>query len=437
MGEAKDSRIGIWMTGALVVGTMIGSGIFLLPVSLAPLGANAMVGWILSSAGAIAIAFALARLSTLGGEGIQANIERQLGRHVAFLVAWSFWVSNWAAGAAVAIAGASALSWISPAFAGPGFVIPVAVGSVVVFTAVNALGVRASGATSIVTVAIRLLPLVGVILILALRGIGSARYEPLAPAALTFGNLATATALTFFALTGFENATTPVDKVRDPVRTIPRAILGGTFFVAILYLLASTGVQLLLPARIVAVSPAPFADVIAAQWGGGAASFVAFTIAIAAFGCLNALILAAGELGYAMALRRDLPAAMARTWRGNTPVIAQIAGSVLAVLLILANSSRASASLFTFVILLSTAAVLVVYLAGALAAWRLSASLPARAAIVVALLFILFAFYGTGAEASLWGLVLLAIGLAVRAIMHRLPSPDVGAAPVAMAAPLE
>ena len=434
MGGPADGRIGIWMTSALVVGTMIGAGIFMLPVSLAPLGANAVIGWILSSVGALAIAFSLGRLSRLGGDGIQANIERQLGRGAAFLVAWSFWVSNWVAQAAVAIAGASALSWINPAFAGPGFVIPVAIGSVVFFAAVNAFGVRASGVASIVTVAVRLLPLAGVILIFALRSVGSAPYEPLAPMALTFGNIATAAALTFFALTGFENATTPVDKVRDPARTIPRAIFGGTLFVAIVYLLASTGVQLILPAETVARSPAPFADALAAIWGGGVASLAALAIAIGAFGCLNALILGTGELGYALGLRRDLPAAMAWTWRGNTPVGAQIVGSVLSVLLILANSSRASASLFTFIILLSTAAVLIVYLAGALSAWRLSSSPAARAVTLVALLFILFAFYGTGAEAGLWSLVLLAIGLAVRAIMHWLSAPGI-AASEALAAP--
>jgi APA family basic amino acid/polyamine antiporter len=389
-------------------------------VLLAPLGANAVIGWVLSSAGALCIAFALGRLSRLGGDGIQANIERQLGPVAAFVVAWAFWVSNWSAQAAVAIAGASALSWINPALAGPGVVVPVAVGTVILFTAVNAFGVRASGVASLVTVAIRLLPLAGMILLFVLCGFGPARFEPLAPTAWTFENIAAATALTFFALTGFENATTPVGKVRDPARTIPRAIFGGTLFVAILYLLASTAVQLLLPARVVADSPAPFADALAAAWGGGVASFAALTIAIAAFGCLNSLILGTGELGYAMGLRRDLPAAMAWTWRGNTPVGAQIAGSSLSILLILASSSRAGASLYSFIILLSTVAVLVLYLAGALAAWRLSASAPARAVILVALLFIAFAFYGSGAEACAWGLVLLVIGLAVRTIMHLL-----------------
>jgi APA family basic amino acid/polyamine antiporter len=346
-----------------------------------------------------------------------------MGRTVAFLVAWSFWISNLAAQAALAIAGASALSSLFPDLAGPRFVIPAAIGSVALFAAVNAFGVRASGVALIVTVAIRLLPLAGVILIFALRGAGRVAYQPLAPMPLTPGSIATATALTFFALTGFENATTPVDKVRDPARTIPRAIMGGTLFVAVVYLVASTGVQMILPSAKVAVSPAPFADTIGAQWGGAAASLAALAVAIGAFGCLNALILASGELAYALGLRGDLPAITVRTWRG-APVGAQVVGSAVSVLLILANGSAATASLFTFVILLSTAAVLIVYLAGALSAWRTSPSPMARATIIGALLFILFAFYGTGAKADLWSMVLLAIGLAVRAIMRRIGAPS-------------
>ena len=174
---------------------------------------------------------------------------------------------------------------------------------------------------------------------------------------------------------------------------------------------------------------------IASQWGRSAASLAALAIAIAAFGCLNALILGSGELAYALGLRGDLPAAMAWTWRGNTPVGAQMVGSALSVLLILSNAGRASASLFTFIILLSTAAVLVVYLAGALSAWRMTSSAPARAVIVVALLFILFAAYGTGAEPDLWSLALLATGLSVRAIVRRLKSG--GPALEAPAGPLE
>jgi APA family basic amino acid/polyamine antiporter len=420
MASTIDRRIGIWMTSGLVVGTMIGGGIFMLPVALAPLGANAIAGWVLSGIGALCIALSFARLSRLGGRGIQANIEEALGRHPAFLVTWSFWVSNWVSQAAVATAGAAALSWVNPAFAGPGFVVAAAIGSIILLTAVNALGVRAAGGLSLVTVAIKLLPLAAVILILLIRGTGPLPYEPLAAAPLSIGTVATAVALTFYALTGFESATAPVDKVRDPSRTIPIAIFGGTLFVALAYLFASTSVQLLLPVDLVAVSPAPFAEVIAAEWGDGIASLAAIAIAVAAFGCLNGLILATGELGYSMALRRDLPVFMTRTQGEHTPVWAQVVGSALTILLILANSSRATSSLFTFIILLSTASVLVVYLAGALSAWRLGSSAGARVAIIGALLFILFAFYGAGAEANLWCLVLLLAGLVIRAAMHQI-----------------
>src|SRR5690349_9389930 len=126
--DDKKQTMGIWMTSALVVGTIIGAGIFMLPVSLAPLGANALIGWLVSGLGVMCIVFALAQLSRLGGDGIQANIEREFGPTVAFLVAWSFWFSNWVAAASVAIGGASALSFIG--LASPSTVVPLAIACV-------------------------------------------------------------------------------------------------------------------------------------------------------------------------------------------------------------------------------------------------------------------------------------------------------------------
>ena len=109
------------------------------------------------------------------------------------------------------------------------------------------------------------------------------------PDTADFANIAAATALTFFAFTGFENATAPVGKVRNASRIIPLALLGGTAFVVVLYLVAGTGIQAFLPASVVALSPAPFADVLAAHWGHGAGVVAAFGIAVAAIGCLNGL----------------------------------------------------------------------------------------------------------------------------------------------------
>jgi APA family basic amino acid/polyamine antiporter len=328
------------------------------------------------------------------------------------------------------------LSFLGRQFGGADIVIPVAIACVVVLTAVNSLGVRASGGLSIVTVAIKVLPLLAVIWLFLERGASGGSYEPLAPASVNFANIATATALTFFALTGFEAATAPVGKIRDPSRTIPLALLAGTAFVVLVYLLAGTSIQLLLPADVVAASRAPFADAILTHWGRGAASLAAIAIAISAIGCMNCLILGTGELGYSMALRGDLPAMMARTRGANTPVNSQLVQSGLTILLLLANSSRATANLYTFIILLSTAGIIVVYFVGALAAWKLTRKIRDRSIIAVGLLFVVFAMYGTGLEADLWCLVLLAAGLAIRTVVRHLSSRSPGgSSPLEVASP--
>lgn len=420
MTNLDDGKMGIWMTSALVVGTIIGAGIFMLPVSLAPLGPNALIGWLVSGVGVMCIVFALAQLSKLSGDGIQANVEREFGPTVAFLVAWSFWFSNWVAAASVAIGGASALSFIG--LTSPAAVVPLAIACVVVLTVINAMGARAAGGVSIVTVAIKILPILAVIWLFAERGVGGESYEPLAPMPIGIASIATATALTFFALTGFESATAPVGKVRDPGRTIPRALIGGTLSVLVLYLIAGTSIQMLLPADVIVNSSAPFADALVSRWGHGIASFAAIGIAVSAFGCLNGLILSSGELGYSMALRGDLPAIITRTRGLNTPVVSQVLVAVLIILLLLANSTRSTANLYTFIVLLSTAGIIVLYFVGALAAWKANPAIGSRSIVVGAVLFSGFAAYGTGLEASLWCIALLAVGLVIRAGMRRFNS---------------
>lgn len=437
MTDSDEGKMGIWMTSAVVIGGIIGAAIFMLPVSLAPLGANALISWFVSGVGVLCIAFSLARISRFGDDGIQANIERKFGPTAAFLVTWSFWFSNWTAAASVAIGASSALSFIGPMFSTGDTVVPLAIAFVLILTAVNATGVRNAGGLSIVTVAIKILPLLAVIWLFGERSATGPALEKLAPMPITFANVATATAFTFFAMTGFELATAPVGKVRNAERTIPRAIVGGTLFVLSLYLLAGTGIQMLLPVETIVISPAPFADALQSRWGHAAASLAALAIAVSAFGCLNAVILATGELTYSMALRGDLPAVFAKTRGANTPVLAQVLVAALTILLLLANSSRATASLYSFIILLSTAGILPIYAAGAFAAWRSSTDVKARAIATIALLFVVFAAYGIGLEADLWCLVLIALGLLIRAVMHRLNlrASSIPLAAIAPAAP--
>ena len=432
--EAKPT-IGIWLTTSVVIGTMIGAGIFLLPISLAPLGINAVIGWILSAFGAMCIAFSLSRLVRSDGSGIQSYIEAVFGPTAAFIATWAFWVSAWTAIAATSIATAAALAHIFPTFENPSSIAIAAIVATVVVQAINARGIRAAGGFALLTVLIKVLPLLAVIAVVLLRKGTGQPLSPLAAAPVTVDNIATAVALTLFAMLGFEGATAPVGKVRNPTRTIPLAIIAGTSFVALLYLLSSTSVGLILSPEARAASTSPFADALVANFGETAAVFAALTIAVAAFGASNNNLLISGELGYSMALRGDLPSAVKRTDEFNAPIVSQLLASALTIILILLNSSKSTAALFTFVILLSTTSTLVLYLIGALAAWRREASPAFKAVIALSIPYSLFAFYGAGLEANLWGLVLLAIGLAVRWLSHRSMRSRDGSSPAAEANP--
>ena len=419
MVERDSRQLGTWMTASVVVGTMIGSGIFMLPASLAPFGPNAIAGWIISGLGAIALAYSIGRLARESrSAGIQAYIEEAFGPFVAFLTTFAFWISTWAALAAVAVAGGAAVGRMVPPLAGDFAIAVTAVAFLLFFQATNALGARSTGRLAIAAAVLKVVPLVAVLIVFVQVFAAGAAAEPLAPMPLTLDNVAAASAITLFALLGFENAAAPVDKVRDPRRTIPRALVGGTLFVGALYLLTSSAILLLLPVEVASQSNSPFADAIGRGWGEAGALFAALGIAVSAAGYVNANVLVCGELGYSMALRREMPAFLARTIGENTPLNAQLLGTALASALILANMTKGTADLFTFMALLTACATLWLYLAASIAALKRRPGGIALVAALAALAFTLFAFYGSGWEANLWSLALLASGGVVYALMR-------------------
>src|SRR5215211_2190023 len=98
--------LGFWMTVALVMGNMIGSGIFLLPASLAQFGGVSLIGWVVSAGGALLLAAVFARLSSLAPDagGPYAYTRHAFGDLPAFLIAWGYWISVWTGLGALAVA---------------------------------------------------------------------------------------------------------------------------------------------------------------------------------------------------------------------------------------------------------------------------------------------------------------------------------------------
>jgi APA family basic amino acid/polyamine antiporter len=180
--------------------------------------------------------------------------------------------------------------------------------------------------------------------------------------------------------------------------------------VAILYLLTTLSLSLIIPNSVIAKAVAPFPDAIGRQWGEGPAMLAALAMAISAFGTLNVALLGCGEMLFSMGLRRDMPHVFARTNRFRAPYAAQLASVALGFILLGLNAAKGTTQLFTFITLLAADAVLYLYSAAAVAAVIKDRKPLTTAAAVVGLVFVLWAFYGSGLEAFLLSLGLLGIG---------------------------
>ncbi len=421
--------IGIWTALALVMGSMIGSGVFLLPASLAPLGWNSVIGWMITVAGALCVAGVFAKLARNFPEagGPYAYTRRAFGKGPAFAVAWAYWISLWVGNAAIATGAVSYLSRLFPVLGNSGVSAAATIAIIWGFTFINLRGVATAGKVQLVTTIIKLVPLIAVaaLAVYVLVNQGARVIQPLDTSTLSLASISAATTLTLWAMLGLETATVPADQVDDPERTIPRATLFGTAGAGFIYIIVCSAVVLMLPAALTATSPAPLADFVSRFGGADAGTAIAAFGAISALGALNGWIMIQAELPAAIARDGLFPAWMAKRGKYGAPVYAHIVSSSLLTIVLMLNFSRSMASLFEFLILLTTSVVLVMYLGCAAAAARLmmtdqiKASAGFMTVVILAAVYSLWTIYGAGTEALLWGILLLAAGVPIYALMRR------------------
>jgi APA family basic amino acid/polyamine antiporter len=337
----------------------------------------------------------------------------------------------WVGNAAVAIATVAYLAdlipWIKHTAGAPAIVSCVLIW---MLTYLNWRGVRQMGALQIVTTILKLMPLIAIIVLgLVLLVGGDATVIKAEPQPFTLAAINASAALTLWALLGLESATVPAGNVENPGRNIPLATLWGTLVAAAIYILACSVVVLLIPGSQLAESSAPFADVVRLFWGEGVASTLALFAFISGFGALNGWILVQGEMPRVLAKEGVFPQLFARESRHGTPGASLFITSGLVSVLVLMNASRTMVEIFTFIVLISTSAYLVMYLCCAVAALKLSwnGSLGAQGrrmspfllVATVAALYSAWTLYGAGAEAFWWSIALFAIGLPVYFMMKR------------------
>lgn len=408
-----DKRpFGFWTATALVVGGMIGAGIFVLPGQLAPYGWTAILGWVVATAGALVLAWVLSELFTARPEatGVVEICGAGLGPLAAVLFGWAYWVGVWSANAVLALTAVRYLAVFWP-WLGQSTLASVAAAVALLWaiTLLNLDGAKAAGRFQVATTALKLLPLVAVVLILA--GLAASepgrfaatQHAPFEPAKLT-----PVLGLVFFALVGFESAGVAAERVRDPERTIPRATMAGLALTGMLYILVSSGIAFALPEADLAASPAPVAMFVESFWGRAAGLAVAGFAMIASIGCLNGWVLVQGELPLGMARAGLLPAWVGRVSRRDVPVGALLVSSGCASVLILSNASASLASIMTFMLNLTSAATVWLYVGACGAALVLGVK---RGFAAVGLVFALWVIVGSGLEAAALSVALMLTAL--------------------------
>ena len=424
-GDQTDSTsrpLGLWMATALVVGSMIGSGVFLLPAALAPYGAASLVGWGITLCGALLLAATFAKLAVhwpcTGGP--YAYVRRSFGDAAGFGIAWSYWISIWSGMAAIAVAFAGSIGAIFPSLTAT----PVRSASCALFalwlcTVVNLIGLRSAGRLQVLATTLKLLPLL-LFGIVALWFVDAHHYVPFNPSGKSLPQVAQITVImTMWAFAGLEVATVPAGAIRDAKRTIPRATILGTLLAGVATILACTVVIGLVPTDILKDSGAPMAEAAGRVWGPGAALGIAVLAAVSTFGAINGWVLVCAQVSLAAADDGLFPKRFARLDKNGTPAFGIIAGAVLSTVLVIASYSRSLVELFTFILLISTSAILLPYAASSAAWLRSHGGHGGRVVAALALVYSVYALFGAGGEALAWGAVLLLAGVPVYLWMRR------------------
>jgi APA family basic amino acid/polyamine antiporter len=423
MNLTKDkNKLGIWMCTSLVIGNMIGAGIFMMPSALASFGGISILGWIASSIGALLLAKVFSKLSNMVKEktgGPYAFAKIGFGDYIGFLVAWGYWISTWVANAAIAIAFVSALSVLFPILEESAVVaVLTGLGAIWVLTWFNSRGVKNSGKMQLVTTLLKLVPIL-VIIAGGFFFFDVNNFVPFNASEETdLGAIAITGTLTLYAFVGFESATVPADNVENPEKTIPRATMLGTLITTLVYILSTVVVMGMIPMEELASSPAPFADAMLIMSGEIGEEIVAIGAAIAAFGALNGWILIQSQIARATAMDDMFPRIFKKENKKGAPVWGLIIGSILSSTIMLMNYTEGLVEQFKFMILLSMFCCLVPYIFSTAAYVSIAlqrnqgkGSKPSVFMLgTLAFFYAIWAVYGAGEEAVFWGFILLLLG---------------------------
>ncbi|MFD9073620.1 APC family permease, partial [Streptomyces lasiicapitis] len=366
--------LGVFDAVVIGLGAMVGAGVFaVLGPAAGAAGSGLLVGLGIAAVVAYCNAMASARLAARypASGGTYVYGRERLGEFWGYLAGWAFVVGKTASCAAMALT-VGAYAW-------PGQAHAVAVAAVLMLTAVNYLGVRKSLWLTRVIVAVVLVVLVAVVAACLGSAGSDAGRLGVGLSDGGFGGVLQAAGLLFFAFAGYARVATLGEEVRDPARTIPRAVPLALGIALCVYAGVAVAVLSVLGAGGLAEATAPLAEAVRAAGVPGLVPVVRVGAVVAVLGSLLALILGVSRTTLAMARDRHLPGALAAVHpRFRVPHRAELAVGVVVAVLAATVDVRGAVGFSSF-------GVLVYYAIANAAAWTLSSAPLARVGPAVGL----------------------------------------------------
>jgi arginine:agmatine antiporter len=370
----RDRKIGPVLATLLVANNMIGSGIFLLPATLATVGSITIIGWVLATVSALVIAAVLAKLGQIAPEagGPVAYAGKALGPYIGFQATVLYWICAWVGNMAIALAAVGYLATFFPALATPLNAAFAAVGIIWLVTLINVFGPRFACQVESVTLVAGLIPIV----LVATAGwywfnpetfrhswnvSGQPAYQAI-PGSLV---------LVYWAFVGLESASVGTAIVENPSRNVPLATIGGVLLAGVVYIASCTVIMGLIPAEQLAKSTAPFADAARFVVGSAAGSLVALMACLKASGTLCGWVLLTAQVGKAGAERGNFPKIFARADRHGIPVVNLIIMALIMTAAVFLTMSPTLGQQFSKLIEVSVVLCLLIYVYSSVALWRL------------------------------------------------------------------
>jgi APA family basic amino acid/polyamine antiporter len=429
-------KLGLTHSTALVMGSIIGVGIFSLPYAVASYGPISLVALLVATVGATALALMFAVMSRRmpAGGGPYAYARAAFGDGWGFSQAWLYWITAWAGNAAIAVGWVFYVEKFLNKGGATGWSIAIAVAGLWIPAAINLTGVRNMGVFQVWTTVLKFIPL-ALMATLGLFFIKAGNFTPWNTSGDTnLGAIGGAMAICLFSYLGVETASVAAAQVRDPERNVPRSTILGTLASAAVYLLSMVAVFGIMPASALAqdANQASYSaatdSVIGGSWAG---NLVALAVVVSGIGALNGWTMICAEMPLAAAKDGLFPERFASLSSRNVPAFGIVSSTLLASVAVAISYWGANgATVFTTLVLMTgiTAAIPYAFSALAQLKWRWQDHqqghtphlvLDLAVAMVALVLSIAFVYYSRNSGGSwyvVWGPFLMAGGAAALGI---------------------